>query len=196
MYKYGATAFPTETFNSENYWVDVVFVTSIGPDTTAPTVSAVLPANNASGIQTTTAVSATFSENMNASTVTGSTFELRDASTTLVSAATVTVWPPRRTATLTPSAALATSRTYTARLRAAPPAAKDGAGNALAADFTWSFTTAGPPPPPPDQGPGGPILVISSSANPFSRYYAEILRAEGLNAFAVSDISDSHGDDR
>ena len=39
------------------------------------------------------------------------------------------------------------------------------------------------------QGPGGPILVISTSANPFSAYYAEILRAEGLNAFAVKDIS-------
>ncbi len=45
------------------------------------------------------------------------------------------------------------------------------------------------PPPPPDEGPGGPILVISNSANPFSRYYAEILRAEGLNEFAVTDLS-------
>jgi hypothetical protein len=41
----------------------------------------------------------------------------------------------------------------------------------------------------PDQGPGGPILVVSSSANPFTKYYAEILRAEGFNAFAVADIS-------
>ena len=40
-----------------------------------------------------------------------------------------------------------------------------------------------------DQGPGGPILVIASSANPFGRYFAEILRAEGLNEFAVADIS-------
>jgi Big-like domain-containing protein/purple acid phosphatase-like protein len=43
--------------------------------------------------------------------------------------------------------------------------------------------------PPPDQGPGGPILVISNSASPFSSYYAEILRAEGLNEFTVTDIS-------
>lgn len=42
---------------------------------------------------------------------------------------------------------------------------------------------------PPEQGPGGPILVITSAANPFSGYYAEILRAEGLNAFAVADIA-------
>ena len=62
-------------------------------------------------------------------------------------------------------------------------------GNALAADSTWSFTTAAPPPPPPDEGPGGPILVISNAANPFSRYFAEILRAEGLNEFTATDIS-------
>src|SRR4051812_1910082 len=32
----------------------------------------------------------------------------------------------------------------------------------------------------PTDGPGGPILVISTTSNPFSRYYAEILRAEGF----------------
>ena len=40
-----------------------------------------------------------------------------------------------------------------------------------------------------DQGPGGPILVIADPGNPFTRYTAEILRAEGLNAFAVADIA-------
>ena len=61
-------------------------------------------------------------------------------------------------------------------------------GNPLA-DDTWTFTTAAPPPPPPDEGPGGPILVDREPANPFSRYYAEILRAEGLNVFTVTDSS-------
>ncbi len=36
--------------------------------------------------------------------------------------------------------------------------------------------------------PGGPILVITDSSNPFTQYYAEILRAEGLNEYAVADI--------
>jgi len=40
-----------------------------------------------------------------------------------------------------------------------------------------------------DQGPGGPILVIVAQENPFTRYYSEILHAEGLNAFAVEEIS-------
>jgi hypothetical protein len=41
---------------------------------------------------------------------------------------------------------------------------------------------------PPGQGPGGPILVVSDPGDPFGRYYAEILTAEGLNAFEVRDI--------
>ena len=45
----------------------------------------------------------------------------------------------------------------------------------------WPATTSGPSPlrsrrRPPDDGPGGPILVISSVSNPFGRYYGEILR--------------------
>ena len=41
---------------------------------------------------------------------------------------------------------------------------------------------------PPGEGPGGPILVVSNG-DPFSRYSAEILTAEGLNSFEVRDIS-------
>jgi len=39
----------------------------------------------------------------------------------------------------------------------------------------------------PGQGPGGPVLVVADSGDPFGRYDAEILRAEGLNEFAVTD---------
>ena len=41
----------------------------------------------------------------------------------------------------------------------------------------------------PDDGPGGPILVLTSASNPFSRYTNEILRAEGLNLFLSTDVS-------
>ena len=40
-----------------------------------------------------------------------------------------------------------------------------------------------------DEGPGGPVLLITSASNAFSRYYTEILRAEGLNHFSVADIA-------
>jgi hypothetical protein len=39
----------------------------------------------------------------------------------------------------------------------------------------------------PGDGPGGPILVVADPADGFGRYYAEILRAEGLNEFTVAD---------
>jgi hypothetical protein len=42
---------------------------------------------------------------------------------------------------------------------------------------------------PPGQGPGGPILVVTDPGDPFGAYYAEILTAEGLNEFAVTDVS-------
>jgi len=40
-----------------------------------------------------------------------------------------------------------------------------------------------------DGGPTRPILLVSSTENPFGSYYAEILSAEGLNAFSSADIS-------
>jgi Domain of unknown function (DUF4082)/Bacterial Ig-like domain/Calx-beta domain/Bacterial Ig domain/Purple acid Phosphatase, N-terminal domain len=188
VYRYGASGFPTQTFNSENYWVDVVFVTSVAPDTTPPQVTTVAPAAGASGVPVNTAVNAIFSENVDPTTVTPSNFQLRDSSGTLVGA-TVSYSAGTRTATLQPGAALATSSTYTATVRGGSTGVRDLAGNALVDDFVWSFTTAAPPPPPPNEGPGGPILVVASASNPFTRYYAEILRTEGLNAFLVADIT-------
>ena len=32
------------------------------------------------------------------------------------------------------------------------------------------------------------MLVVTTESNQFTKYYAEILRAEGLNSFAVADI--------
>jgi WD40 repeat protein len=43
--------------------------------------------------------------------------------------------------------------------------------------------------PDPNAGPGGPILVIDSTASLFGKYYAEILRTEGFNAFSVADVA-------
>lgn len=53
------------------------------------------------------------------------------------------------------------------------------------------FTPTPPAPQPPlDQGFGGPVLVIKSETRPFSKYYSEILRAEGINSFTTTDLSD------
>lgn len=143
VYKYSSTpAFPTSTYQSGNYWVDVVFTTtnSTPPDTTPPTVSSTTPNNGANNISTGTTVAVTFSEAMNASTISTNTFELRNASNTLVPA-NVTYNSGTQTATLTPSSSLATNTTYTATVKGGSTGVKDLAGNALAQNYTWSFTT-------------------------------------------------------
>jgi hypothetical protein len=188
LYGYGALGtFPAGTYRSENYWIDVVFDTN-GPDTTPPTVTSVLPAAGATGVAPAVNVTATFNEAMDAASITTTTVQLRDPANTLVPGA-VTYDSATRTATLNPTATLNDATTYTATVQGGANGVKDSAGNPLANDRTWTFTTSSPPGPPPDEGPGGPILVISRSASPFSRYYAEILRAEGLNEFTVKDMT-------
>ena len=49
VYKYGG-GIPTQTWNSSNYWVDVVFTTRVGSDTTPPTVTGRTPASGATGV--------------------------------------------------------------------------------------------------------------------------------------------------
>ena len=189
VYGYGPSGtFPADTYLSEGYWVDVVFETDSAPDTKPPTVLGHLPASDAQGVLPTANAAVTFSEPMAEASVDTATFQLRDDSGTLVPAA-VSYDAGTRSATLDPMSPLADSTRYTATVKGGAAGVKDRAGNPLAADESWSFTTAAPPGPGPDEGPGGPVLVIAKSSNPFSRYYAEILRAEGLNAFTVRDIA-------
>ena len=142
VYRYGTgSAFPNQTWNSTNYWVDVVFKETLEPDTTPPTVSSVSPPAGATSVATGTAVSATFSEAMAPASINSSTFELRIAGGSLVAGA-VSYNATTRTATLTPSAALSASTGYTALVKSGSAGVKDAAGNPLSTDYTWSFTTA------------------------------------------------------
>ena len=186
VFQYGPSGFPTAG-SASNYWVDVVVKTDLGPDTTPPVVVSVTPAANAMAAPLATTVTAAFNEAIDPATLTAATFVLRDSSMALIPA-TVSYDAGTRTATLATTAGLLAQTTYTATISGGAGGATDLAGNALASDSVWSFTTAAAAPPP-DDGPGGPILVISSSSNPFGRYYAEILRAEGLNEFTATDIS-------
>jgi len=162
VYIYGSTsAFPTNTSQGENYWTDVVFSTTPPVDTTPPTVASTSPAANVLSVDPNAALTATFSEAMDPTTISSSTagegggssfgtFELRDPANNLVGSV-VTYDSTTRTAKLQPNAALLVSTRYTATLKGgtADPRAKDIAGNALAVSFSWSFTTAAAPPPPP-----------------------------------------------
>ncbi len=142
VYRAGTTSvLPDLTWNATNYWVDVVVTTAIGPDTTPPIVSAVTPAVGATGVARTTAVTVTFSEAMNAATINATTILLMNPSSQVI-AASVTYDAATLTATLTPAAALAASTSYTVTAVGGGSGVKDVAGNALANDFVWSFTTA------------------------------------------------------
>jgi len=104
---------------------------------------------------------------MTPASITTGTFVLRNASGASVAAA-VAYNSSTQVATLTPSQALASSATYTATVNGGSAGVKDLAGNALAADRAWSFTTAAsaPPPPPPPPPPSGAISLFSATAAP------------------------------
>ncbi|MBE9014660.1 DUF4082 domain-containing protein [Chroococcidiopsidales cyanobacterium LEGE 13417] len=149
VYKYGTTGFPTNTYRASNYWVDVTFATNATnptppvTDTTSPSISAVSPSNGATNVSTSTSIAATFSEALDPATINANTFVLQDANNAIVPA-TVTYDAASRTATLQPSNLLATGATYRTTIRGGTtqPRVQDLAGNALATNSTWSFTTA------------------------------------------------------
>jgi Domain of unknown function (DUF4082)/Bacterial Ig-like domain/Bacterial Ig domain len=153
VYQYGASSsFPSSTFQSSNYWVDVVFVNSTGPDTTPPTVTTSSPVNGASNVPVNSAVTATFNESIDPATVTAANFELRDSASVLIPAS-VSYNVGTRTAALAPSALLPGSTTLTATVRGGASGIKDLAGNALVSNVVWPFVT---------EVPGG---VCASPAN-------------------------------
>jgi hypothetical protein len=106
-----------------------------------PTVISVAPPNGASGICPNAVVTATFSEAMKASTINTTTFTLTGPGLTPV-AGTVTYVASSDVATFTPTHSLALDTLYTATITTG---AQDLAGDPLASDFVWTFTTSATP---------------------------------------------------
>ena len=107
---------------------------SINLDTIAPTVISTTPATGATGVDVSSAVSATFSEVMDSLTVNTATFMVKNGSGNVAG----TVSYSGTTATFTPLNNLTYSTTYTATITTN---IKDTAGNPIASVYTWSFTT-------------------------------------------------------
>ena len=105
-------------------------------DTTAPTVIVVNPAEGAVNVATTSTVNATFSEAMDSLTINTSSFTVGGVT------GTVAFNSASRIATFTPLINLAANTIYTATVTTAT---EDLAGNALAVNKVWSFTTAAAP---------------------------------------------------
>ena len=115
-------------------------------DQTAPTVTAVVPLNNAVNVAINTRITATFSEDMDPLTISTTTFTVQRFGPPLgpALAGTVTYNAATRTATFTPTipATLTASTMYQATITTG---AKDLVRNALAANYVWVFTTGAAP---------------------------------------------------
>jgi N-acetylneuraminic acid mutarotase len=111
------------------------FTTTSNPDTTAPSVVSVSPADGITCAPTGGTVSATFNEDLDPATVNAATFTLTGTGNQAVSGA---VNYSNRTAAFSPSAALPLSSPFMATLTTG---ITDLAGNPLASSYQWNFTT-------------------------------------------------------
>jgi hypothetical protein len=117
------------------------FTTGIARDDVGPAVVTVNPIDTGSDICRSKGVGATFSEPMDAATINATTFTVTDAGVAV--AGSVSYDAPSQVVTFVPTAAtgFAASRTFVVTVASGATGVKDLAGNPLAANRVWSFTT-------------------------------------------------------
>jgi len=121
--------------------------TTVAPVVVPPQIVSTLPANAATNVPLTQAISATFTKAMNPLTITNATFQLTLGGNAV--AATLSYDAITFKATLTPAVALLPNTTYTATVTSgATDLAGDPLGSAGAPN-PWTFTTAAAIVPPP-----------------------------------------------
>ncbi|WP_235436808.1 DUF4082 domain-containing protein [Pseudarthrobacter siccitolerans] len=135
VYRYGASAYPTESHNNTNYWVDVVFHASTTGQ--APIVTAASPSDGTTGVPVSVKPTVTFNQAVNGSAV---AFSLKNAAGATVPGS-ATYDAATNTAVFSPAAALAFSTSYTATVSGAT----NDAGTTMPAPHSWSFTTSAAP---------------------------------------------------
>jgi hypothetical protein len=124
------------------------FTTGTNPCVPAPPPTSVTPANGATGICPNTVITATYAQAMNPATINAADFLVNAAGGAAVTGV-VTASASGKVFTFTPTVPLALSTGYTVTITTA---AQDVYGNAMAANYMWTFTTgastcvaAGPP---------------------------------------------------
>lgn len=128
------------------------FTTGTGADVTAPTVLFTSPVNDAVDVPLTTTVQVAFDEPMDCTTLDGTSVTLTQAGAPVL--ATLTCFGT--SVTLAPTAPLAPQTLYTGTVTTG---AQDLAGNALAADYVWTFTTGA------DADLTPPVVVFTNPAD-------------------------------
>jgi len=114
------------------------FTTSAKSDLILPTVTLIDPAGSAVGVALSKVVKVTFSEAMDAATITSFTVAVRQGTTSITGAVTYA----GSIATFTPTGDLLPNKAYTITITTG---VKDAAGNAMAAERTSTFTTGDAP---------------------------------------------------
>ncbi|HEY2641256.1 MAG TPA: DUF4082 domain-containing protein [Streptosporangiaceae bacterium] len=132
VFNAGGPGFPAATSNGSSYAVDVIFDTT-QPAGAPPTVNSVTPLAGSTSNPVSVDPTATFSTAMASSTL---SFALNGPGGSPV-AGSASLNSANSVATFTPTSALAANTTYTATV-----SGQDIAGQALAAPYTYSFTTS------------------------------------------------------
>jgi len=116
-------------------------VYTVTADTTAPTVSGTINANGATNVPINIKVGATFSEKMDPLTINTTTLSLMQGATAVPG----TVSYAGVNAVFVPLSTLAPSTFYTVTVKGGVSGGKDLAGNPLARDYVWNWTTGAAP---------------------------------------------------
>jgi YVTN family beta-propeller protein len=127
---------------------------------TVPTVTSTIPENNAKDVSTGATIQATFSDDMNASTINGLTFFVSGGVTGAVAYSSA-----GRIATFKPFNPLIKNTTYTVTLTTD---VRNIAGNSLASNYTWSFTTS--------EGSDGSCFIATAVYGSSDDVHVQILR--------------------
>ncbi|HMJ48648.1 MAG TPA: Ig-like domain-containing protein, partial [Ferruginibacter sp.] len=155
------------------------FTTTASPDINAPVVISTDPVNGDANVVLNKKISATFSKVMNPTSINGS-FLLYDGTTAINGTISYT----GVTAVFSPSANLSANTIYTATITTN---AKDLAGNAMAANYIWTFTTG---------TTTDAILPTVTSTDPANGATAVLLNkivtatfSEGMNPFTFNSTT-------
>jgi hypothetical protein len=174
-------ASPPNTNTEDQYAND-----SFTVDTAAPAVSSTSPISGQLNVDLDAVVTATFSEAMDASSITTSSFTLKIGVTPV--SGSVSYNAGTYIATFTPDADLIDDTTYTASLTTA---VEDVAGNSLAAEYSWSFSTgetSAPTVVSTSPASGEPDVVVGSNVTAtFSKAMDESTITAG--SFTVAGVS-------
>ena len=149
-------------------------------DTQPPAVMATSPSTNSVDVAHNIIVTISFSEEMDASTINGTTFTLNQGTAAISGAVTYS----DSTAIFTPSSLLEASLEYTATITTG---VKDIAGNSLAANVVWSFTAA------PNPDTQAPTVMTTSPTNNEGdverNKVVEITFSEEMDVSTINELS-------